>query len=163
MSSTKFNSDKYSEVFYTINCSNWCFLFSGRRGTKSSAGCDSLWSYISFLTVQLRRMQKQFPGRELGENRIPLWFPYQLLVILDDQQGSIVGRALALAEVPGSLTLWEKVTLPLEVQPAWWTQLQGRTHWKRFGQRRLYWEKTKNNLPSSSTGKGFTFWLHHIK
>lgn len=50
-------------------------------------------------------MQKQFPGRELGENRIPLWFPYQLLVILDDQQGSIVGRALALAEVPGSLTL----------------------------------------------------------
>lgn len=40
-----------------------------------SACCDSLWSYISFLTVQLRILEKQFPGSELGEEQDPPLVP----------------------------------------------------------------------------------------
>lgn len=64
-------------------------------------------------------------------------------------------RAEALTGVPAGFTLREVVAFPLEIQPTWWTELQGRTGRKIFRRRMLYCEKIKNNLPISSKQKRF--------
>lgn len=173
-SSTKFNWDKPQAFSKTSAAKPDVRCLQGEEARSFLQGVTRHGLCISFQTVQLKRLEEHTGSlcsslrSEMGWNKTPLSFPYQFLMIFYHQEGSIVQSAEALTGVPVGFTLWEVVAFPLEIQPTWWTEFQGRMDRKVFGWRMVYCEKTKKQstyffqLEKVSGAFKLAFWLHHL-